>query len=132
MHSDDIEKPAGEKPWLTVSDWICFLTHEANKERGFQFAFFAAFISIVAICMSVLNIFDTDNHWLKIEYQIGMLLFIIVLYLRVNKELELFNKHAKAAEEVLNDIFDGKLKTEEAIHKKWKIITEKKAKSHQM
>lgn len=101
-----------EKPHLTVSDWVNYLTSEKFGIMGTVMNFAVFLIALVALIYST----STNTLWSSIAN--GIVVVALTGYLLM-KIFRPFERRGKATERILKRIMSGELKSEESIRKEW-------------
>ncbi len=124
MDNRNTGKTGRDKSWLTVSDWVTFLSNEKHGISSSFLSFCAVFVALIAIVLSTRN-----NNWIQ---SLGTSVFVLALtawvFCKVFKPLR---RRATDARKILNRILSGELIQEEDIRKAWEVgeLTNKLEKS---
>jgi len=101
-----------DESWLTVSDWVTFLSNEKHGIISSFLSFCAVFVALIAIVLSTRN-----NNWTQ---SLGTSVFVLALtafvFFKVFRPLR---RGATRAEKILNRILSGELRKEKDIRKAW-------------
>lgn len=101
-----------EESYLTVSDWVNYLTSEKFGIMGTVLNVSVVLIALVALIYST----STDTLWSSIAN--GIVVLALTGYLLM-KILRPFERRGKLAERILKKVMSGELKSEESIRKAW-------------
>jgi len=101
-----------EESYLTVSDWVHYLTSEKFGIMGTVLNFGAVLIALVALIYST----STNTLWISITNGIVVLALMGYLLMKIFRP---FERRAKLAERILKNVMSGELKSEESIRKAW-------------
>lgn len=101
-----------EESYLTVSDWVNYLTSEKFGIMGTVLNFGAVLIALVALIYST----STNTLWSSITNGIVVLALMGYLLMKIFRP---FERRGKLAERVLTKVMSGELKSEESIRKAW-------------
>jgi len=109
---NNTEKPREDESWLTVSDWVTFLTSEKYGIISSVLNLAMLFVALIAIVLSTrtATTIQAIGNWV---FSFGLLVFI---YVRVFSP---FEKRGRVAEKILKDVMFGTLKSEASIRKAW-------------
>jgi len=102
-----------EKSYLTVSDWVNYLTSEKFGIMGSVLNVGAVLVASVALIYSTTS---TNTLWGSITNGIVVLALTGYLFMKIFRP---FERRGKLAERVLKSIMSGELKSEESIRKVW-------------
>lgn len=112
MDKNSREKPGENESWLTVSDWITFLSSEKYGIMSNTLSFAA--LLVVLIGMILLT--KAGTTWQIIGNGIFVFSILAFAYVRVFRP---FEKRGKLAEKILKDVISGILRSEVSIRKAW-------------
>ena len=113
MDKNSREKPGENESWLTVSDWITFLSSEKYGIMSNTLSF--AVLLVALIGMILLTKAGTTT-WQIIGNGIFVFSILAFAYVRVFRP---FEKRGKLAEKILKDVISGTLISEASIRKAW-------------
>jgi hypothetical protein len=109
---NNTEKPRKDESWLTVNDWVTFLTSEKYGIMSNLLNFSAVFVALIAILFSI----RTGSSTQVIANGVVALALVAYAFFKVFRP---FEKRGKLAEKTLASIMSGKLRSEESIRKAW-------------
>lgn len=101
-----------DESWLTVSDWVTFLTSEKYGIMSNVLNFSAVFVALIAILFSI----RTGSSMQVIANVVVAFALLAYAFFKVFRP---FEKRGKLAEKTLASIMSGKLRSEESIRKAW-------------
>ena len=102
----------GEKSYLTVSDWVNYLTSEKFGVMSTVLNVGALLIALVVLIYSVST---THALWAEICNAVVVVLLAAYLSMTIFRP---FERRGKKAERILKDVMTGKL-SEECIRREW-------------
>ena len=102
-----------EKSYLTVSDWVNYLTSEKFGVMSTVLNVSAVLVALVALIYAA-----STTHTLWEAISNGVVVFSLGGY-TVMKIFRPFEQRGKKAERILKDVMSGNLKSEESIRKEW-------------
>jgi len=112
MDKNDTGKTVKNEAWLTVSDWVTFLTSEKYGIMSNVLNFGMLVVALIAVVLST-----RTNTWIWViaSWIFSFALLAYVLF----KVFRPFQKRGILAEKTLERIMSGKLKNESSIRKEW-------------
>jgi len=112
MDKNDTGKTVKNEAWLTVSDWVTFLTSEKYGIMSNVLNFGVLLVALIAIALS------TRGNTAMQAIGNGIFAFALLgfVYFKVFRP---FEKRGKLAQGILDRVMSGKLKNESSIRKEW-------------
>lgn len=122
MNKNDTGKTVKNEAWLTVSDWVTFLTSEKYGIMSNVLNFGMLVVALIAVVLST----ETNTWtWVIASWIFSCALLVYVLF----KVFRPFEKQGKLAQDILDRVMSGELKNESSIRKEWedRLTTFKRA-----